>query len=275
MTPRAVIISAVIAVSVLSPVIAQEAELTETAKLMKKDRNISDGISAFPKRRFSDWLPTHLQQFATSNRSENEFSASPEPHRAVGLIVTLKRSGGTWAPPSSASCFAIRSSNDSDFIVTCGHVLPSLGKNDVFLIGVKNHAGDIKLVKRCILFDKESDIAVFEIDKLFSAAVELAHDHQSLSLGSKTVIWGRHSKFGFLRLQGDIIGRMKAEVLLSDAKVVSGLSGSPCFDSRGRVFGLVQEVLPSLRQTQLTQGDHFSEGTYTAIRLLTHPGKPR
>lgn len=237
--------------------------LTEIVNRLGEGRLLSDAVKDFPARDGSEWLEGHLGEARVEDVKPGPGFARQKS--TIGMVVALTRVGGSWVLHSHASCFAIKHTENTNLVVTCAHLLPARGTTDFFLIGVVNHKGEIGLVSRCLVLDEKSDFAVFEVEKVFAESLELTTEKPEM--GDNIAAFGSHPKFGFLRLGGQVIGAMRNGCLLSDVRAVSGLSGSPCFLDDGRVFGWIQEILPSLRPARVSGDDLFSEASFTAIRL--------
>jgi len=184
-------------------------------------------------------------------------------YRAVKDCIVLISDGGA----GSATGFIGRN-RGLTYLYTNRHVAQPHGNvledPPLFVNGVNGSIGDIGRLWIPLFICGEYDVARYELSATRRKALEICEDVE-INIGDKVYIFGNSDADVLTSIEGKVlgVGRDKIEV---DAKFVKGNSGSPVFNDKGQVIGVVSFIkLP--RKGVDVSGTRFADRRYFISRI--------
>jgi S1-C subfamily serine protease len=129
-------------------------------------------------------------------------------------------------------------------IATNYHVISELleGKDTALLVRMEN--GAFFITKDLISFNKDNDIALFKVEGKELPKVKLTSTYKSKQ-GESIVVIGSPNGLETTVSEGIISGIRKKDKLQITAPISAGSSGSPVFNLKGKVIGVVNSSIDS------------------------------
>lgn len=179
------------------------------------------------------------------------------------IVVFTKDSHEIINIASSATAFAVQV-GDAVFLAGSYHALGNIVKPNLqFAVLVKGIDGLWFHVEKFIGVSEKTDFLLMKPSKTLQASFALASDApQPLdTLYSCGLLGGYRNVFR----KGEMM--MKEEsFMLTSIPATQGSSGSPVFNEKGLLVGMITEVIPLLRESGRYTGDHFAEYVMTKCR---------
>ena len=181
------------------------------------------------------------------------------------LVVYTRDEHGIEKISSFGTAFALQIEDDV-FLAGCHHVL----RNAVaplfkFAVLVKGEDGVWFHVEKFQGVCDKTDFILMKPSRVLPVSFVLT-PFKSKPLDTLYTC-GRLGRFSAVFRKGELMAREES-FLLTSLAAGQGSSGSPVFDEKGLLVGMVTEVLPLMRESGLYSGDHFAESVITKCRAF-------
>lgn len=179
------------------------------------------------------------------------------------LAVCTRDADGILKVSSYATAFAVQVGEE---IMLAGsyHALGmAAAPHSRLAILAKGEDGTWFHVERFHGLSAGTDFVVMKPSKLLPVALILSRDAPKPL--DTLYAYGRLGRFSGVFRKGEMMA-WDGSSFLSSLAAAQGSSGSPVFDEKGLVVGMVTAVVPVLRESGLYSGDHFAELVITRCR---------